>query len=241
MDGDLAGEHDLLERTRADLLDGARDRGLVVLGRRHGVDPEAPGGRGIEQRKRIQAQGGGACAQALGQFFRTSSGAASAASVSRTSRAAARERDLGDDQVRGGEAGPVRRVAAVGGEGEPAERDQARAGRAVGRVGDRARGEPPPGRGELLEACAPLAVSRATVPSAASADPSRSGCSKQNQSSPAAREANTTALGSTSAGTRVVNPSSTGRPSLRARRTARSQRVLSAAASTAIPPPGELS
>ena len=41
------------------------------------------------------------------------------------------------------------------------------------------------------------------MPSAASADPSRSGCSKQNQSSPATREANTTALGSTSAPTRV--------------------------------------
>ena len=30
----LAREHDLLQRARADALDGARDRGLVVLGRR---------------------------------------------------------------------------------------------------------------------------------------------------------------------------------------------------------------
>ena len=117
-------------------------------------------------------------------------------------------------------------MAAVGREGEPAERDQAGAGRPVGGVGDRARGQLAPVGGDALEALrARSAVSRATVPSAASADPSRSGCSKQNQSSPAAREANTTALGSTSAPTRVVKPSSTGRPALRARRTARSQRV----------------
>ena len=45
----------------------------------------------------------------------------------------------------------------------------------------------------------PDAVRRATVPSAASAAPSRSGCSKQNQSSPARREAKTIALGSPSA------------------------------------------
>ena len=41
VDRDLAGEHDLLERARADALDGAGDGLLVVLGRRDARDPEA--------------------------------------------------------------------------------------------------------------------------------------------------------------------------------------------------------
>ena len=49
---DLARQHDLLERARADLLHRPGDGGLVVLGRGDGVDPEAAGGSGIEQRQR---------------------------------------------------------------------------------------------------------------------------------------------------------------------------------------------
>ena len=56
VDGDLAGEDDLLEGAGADPLDGARDRGLVVLRRRGGGDPEAAGGRRVEQRERPVAQ-----------------------------------------------------------------------------------------------------------------------------------------------------------------------------------------
>jgi hypothetical protein len=66
-----------------------------------------------------------------------------------------------------------------------------------------------------------------TLPSAASAAPERSGCSKQNHGSPARREANATALGSTVGATGTVTASSVSRPVRRARRTARSQRVRS--------------
>ena len=49
----------------------------------------------------------------------------------------------------------MRRGAALGREREAADRDQARAGRPVGRARDRAAGERPPGRGDLGEAPGP--------------------------------------------------------------------------------------
>ena len=61
---------------------------------------------------------------------------------------AARQRDLGDDELAGAEARPVRRRAALGREREAADRHEPGAGRAVGRAGDRAAGERAPGRGD---------------------------------------------------------------------------------------------
>ena len=54
----------------------------------------------------------------------------------------------------------------------------------------------------------PVRIAR-TQPSAASAAPSRSGCSKQNQGSPGRREANASALGSVAAGNGTVIEAST--------------------------------
>ena len=239
LDGHLAREHDLLERARADALDGARDGRLVVLGRRDGVDPEAAGGRRVEQRQRREPQRRGAGAQALGELLRHV--------VRRRERgerepdvvAAARQRDL--------RARPGRRPRSPTSAARARRRARRRSRRA--RRGRRRAGRPARRRrrprvssrqaaATCVKRSGPDAVSRVTVPSAASAEPSRSGCSKQNQSSPGARDAKTTALGSTSAPTRSVWPSSTGRPARRARRTARSQRASSAGASTASPPPG---
>ena len=56
--GDLAGQADLLELARPDALDGARDRRLVVLGRRDRGDLEAPDRARVEQRQRRVAQRG---------------------------------------------------------------------------------------------------------------------------------------------------------------------------------------
>jgi hypothetical protein len=69
-----------------------------------------------------------------------------------------------------------------------------------------------------------------TLPSVASAAPSRSGCSKQNHGSPARREANTSALGSTPGGSGTVIEASTSPRPARARRSARPQRASSSPA-----------
>ena len=85
VDGDLAGEHDLLEVARADPLDGARDGALVVLGRRDRLDVEAPRGRGIEQRERAGCAARRRAPRAARPPARgSSSGATAAASVSAT-------------------------------------------------------------------------------------------------------------------------------------------------------------
>lgn len=70
---------------------------------------------------------------------------------------------------------------------------------------------------------APLAVIRVTSPSAAIAAPSRSGCSKQNQGSPGRREANASALGSSSPASGSVKEQSRGPPLRRERASARSR------------------
>ena len=77
VDGDLAGEDDLFEGACADAFDGAGDRGLVVLGRRHGVDPEAA--RRVRGRAAEAGRGFSAAARALRRAASssgTSSGAA---------------------------------------------------------------------------------------------------------------------------------------------------------------------
>ena len=130
VDLDLAGEHDLLELARPDPLDGARDRRLVVLGRRDARRSEAPGGRRVEQRQRPRAQLAERARSSARRRARSgmSSGAASAASVSRTSpprRASATSGTVSDGRP---EARPVRRAAAVGREREAADRDEPGAG-----------------------------------------------------------------------------------------------------------------
>ena len=213
VDGDLAGEHDLLERARADALDGAGDRLLVVLGRGDARDPEAAGGRGIEQRQRPLAQPGGARRDAVRELLGHVVGRGERRQREADLAVAARQRDLGDDQLAGAEARPVRRGAALGREREAADRHEARC-----RPGRRA-SRPPRAPASARQAAAtsakrpgPDASSRRTAPSAASAAPPRSGCSKQNQSSPGRRDAKATALGSTAASTTTVRPTSTSSP-----------------------------
>ena len=134
LDGDLAREHDLLERARPDPLDGARDGALVVLGRRDRVDRgSGRPGAGSSSGSGCEPQRGGAGVQARGELLRHVVGRRQRGQREADVVAAARQRHLGDDQVGGVEARPVRRVAAVGREREPAERDQPGAGRPVGR------------------------------------------------------------------------------------------------------------
>ena len=136
--GDLAGEHDLLERARADPLDRARDGRLVVLGRRDatrsGSAPRAPGRAAAAARSRSSARRALDARERAPRARRRAS--ASTATVSRTSRPRRASASSGTMQVGGAEAGPVRRGGAVGREREAADGDQPRAGRAVGRVGD---------------------------------------------------------------------------------------------------------
>ena len=150
-----------------------------------------------------------------------SSGEASAASVRRTAGApsrSAREGDLGHDQRGRLEARPVRRGTAVGGEREAADRHRPAAGR------------PPPGSVTAAAASArqrsatvakrsgPPASQSYGLPSPASAAWPRSGCSKANHCSPGRREAHTTAVGSTSAGSASEIVASVSRPAARAAR-----------------------
>jgi hypothetical protein len=92
---------------------------------------------------------------------------------------------------------PVRRAAAVGGEGEAAAGDQSAAGGPRGGSRQARSTSVAPARRGALEAQVPRSSSVTTAPSAASAERSRSGCSKHIHGSPARREASTTALGST--------------------------------------------
>ena len=165
VDGDLAREHDLLERARADPLDGARDRLDVVLGRRDAGDPEAPGGRRVEQRELAVAQRGHARGHPLGELLGDVVGRGERRHGERDLAVAARQRHLGHDERAGAEAGPVRRRAAVGREREAADRDEPGAGRPVVLARDRPAGERAPGGGHLARSA------RARSPRAAS--PSR--------------------------------------------------------------------
>ena len=69
-----------------------------------------------------------------------------------------------------------------------------------------------------LNRLGPAAVSSRMHPSAASAEPARSGCSSVNHGSPGRRERATTAVGSAAAGHSAVTLASAGVPDPRARR-----------------------
>ena len=147
VDGDLAGEDDLLERAGADALDGAGDGGLVVLGRGDGVDRgsgrRAPGrAAAAASRRSAGGAGGEPRGELLGDVVRRGE---------RGERRAGRRR-------RGGRARPPgrsgrrrrSRPSAARGRRPGRTRTRRRAtrpapGRAVGRVGDGARGELAPG------------------------------------------------------------------------------------------------
>ena len=88
----------------------------------------------------------------------------------------------------------------------------------------------------------PRACSERTQPSAAKADPSRSGCSVQNQSSPGRRDAAMIAVGSAASGERAVTLTSVTDPADRARLSPaisrRSSRARDAASSAGWPTVG---
>ena len=158
MHHDLAGEHDLLERAGADLLDGARDRGFVVLGRGDRGDAEAPGGSGVDQRQPGVAQLARPRFEPRRELVGHVVGGGEDSEREPHVAAAAGERHLRDDQIGRLEARPVRRVAAVVGEREAADRHQAGAGGPVRRVGLGRSGQLPPRGGRLLEAPRPAAL-----------------------------------------------------------------------------------
>jgi hypothetical protein len=88
VDLDLAGEHDLVQATGPDALDGAGDRGLVVLGRHRADDAEAPDRIGVEHRQGGRPRPPQLSRRRSMRARRSSavtSGVASALSVSRTS------------------------------------------------------------------------------------------------------------------------------------------------------------
>ena len=113
---------------------------------------EPPGGRRVEQRERRVAQLAGARFEPRRQLLRDVVGGGQDGKREPYVAAAAGERDLGDDQVRRLEARPVRRVAAVVGEREAADRHQPGTGRPVRRVRFRRARQLTPRRGRLLEA-----------------------------------------------------------------------------------------
>ena len=181
---------------RADALDAARDRALVVLGRhravdrgraRPGRDPAAAARRRVERRQaRLQPRERRASA--------SSPARTSAATVSRTSPPRRASATSGTCSDAGAKPRQCARAPPSSREREAADGDEAaaRAGRRA-RRSTPLRGQRAPAardRGEALRARAPRAPSRSR--GAARAAPSRSGCSRQNHGSPAARRAATT-------------------------------------------------
>ena len=169
VDGDLAGQHDLLERARADPLDRALDGGLVVLGRRDARDPEAPGGRRVEQRQLRRAQAGEPRLDPRDDVVGRSSGAASAATVSRTSRPRRASATSGTTSPPGPNPAQCGAVGAAAGRTGSRRRRRARR-RAARRAGRR----PPRRRSRRHDSATELkrsapASSRTTAPSVASA------------------------------------------------------------------------
>ena len=208
---------------------------IVVLGRRDRGDPEAPGGRGVEQRQRVgRAAPATRAAQPRDELAR-----------GRRRARPARPRSAGRPRRRDGRARPRARSARRR-RSRPSAARRRRRGRTRSRRPPRARRRPGRGRrrppprrpARAMRPRRPRSArdrglrAARSAPSAASAAPPRSGCSKQNQSSPSRREANTTALGSTGA----VDPHGQADEHLppwrRARRTARSQRAASSARSS---------
>ena len=231
VDGDLAREHDLLERARADPLDRARDRLDVVLGRRDAGDPEAPGGRGIEQR----------------QLVRRAARPRGRPSARRAPRARRRARRA-PATVR--QTSPLRRASATSGTTSAPAPKPAQCGAAPP---SGANAKPPtatspePGGPRSSPATAPPASSRqaaATVVEAlgpARLEPPharraprrrrRRARAARSRTSPRRRwrEVKTTALGSTAGSSARSGRRAPRRRSRRARRTARAQRAASSA------------
>ena len=160
VDGDLARQHDLLERAGADPLDAAGDRLDVVLGRRDAGDLEAPGGRRVEQRELAVAQRRDLCGHPLGELLGDVVGRGEPGHGQADLAVAARQRHLGHDERAGAEARPVRRRAAVGGEREAADRHEPGAGRTGVLAGDRAARQLPPGGGDGREAPGAVGLER---------------------------------------------------------------------------------
>ena len=140
----LPREHDLLERARADPLDGARDRALVVLGRHRRDDAIAAGRRGVEQRQRhAGAQLGEPRVDPLEQLIGRVVGRRARGDGQPHVLATARERDLRHVQRGGREALPLR--AAPRRPARTRSRRRRRVRRPTGRPADR-RTRPPRAR-----------------------------------------------------------------------------------------------
>ena len=158
MDLHLAGEDDLVERACPDAVDGARDGVLVVLGRHRARDPRGDGRIGVQVGQRRLGQARHARLEAgqelLGVVVGLRDGRERQAHVA----APARQRDAGHVQRRGRVALPVRRRAAVGGEGEASDGDRPAAARAVGRVADGPGGQRAPAARHRREAVGPAGV-----------------------------------------------------------------------------------
>ena len=182
-----------------------------MLGRRDRGDPEAPGGRRVEQRQRRRcAARRRARSSRAASSSGTSSGAASAASVSRTSSPRRASATSGTIRSRGGEAGPVRRARRRRARTRSRRRPPARR-----RAARRARRPPRrPASARQRRRDAREAVRRRRR-RAARTQPERGErgavavglLEAEPVLARRAREAKTTALGSTSAPTRTVRPS----------------------------------
>ena len=239
VDRDLAGEDDLLEGSRADAFDGPGDGGLVVLGGGDGVDPEAA--RRVRGRAAAAGRGAG---RRLGRRGgrRAPPGRRR---VRRARRRSAGRRRRGGRGRPPGRSGRRRRTRTSAARGRRWGRRRTRRGRARPAPGgpSGASATAPAVRSRQaaatrLKRSGPEAVSRVTVPSAAMAEPLRSGCSKQNQSSPGTGRRRRRRSGRRP---RRRGPCGRAGPDGRcgARGGPRARRCLSrAGASTASPPPG---
>ena len=150
----LAREDDLVQRPRPDALDRAGHGGLVVLGRHRADHAVAPGRIGVQQRQRRAAQLRSALDEPGTERLGVVVGGGDRGQRERHLLAAARQRDLGQVQRRGLEAGPRRRRAAIGSEGEAADRHRPRV--LARRVGQ----ELAPARGDASEAPGAARVER---------------------------------------------------------------------------------
>ena len=236
---DFAREHDLLQLARADQLDGARDRRLVVLGRHRAGDLEAAGRARVEQRqRRARAARRGAPRAARAAPRRSSSGRSerrrASADASPPRRASATSGTISDAGAKPAQCGAA---PPSGANAKPPTATGAGAGGPSRGSRDGLGRERAPALGDAREAVAARAPrSPPTAPSAASATPSRSGCSKAEPLlAGAGARRRTTAVGSTPASSATVIARAPRRVR-RARRTRRVQRAASRAAIGSVAP-----
>ena len=201
---DLAGEHDLLQTAGGDQLDGAGNGGLEVLGGHRAGHHRALDRVRVEQRRRALAQGRTRACAFASSSSGSSSGAAATATVHQTSsrqrasvtsptwsEAAPKRAQCGEPPPSGANAKPPQATRPLPG-GPDTESARARATSPRQRAAARAKRS------------GPRSSSVTAAPIVASAERSRSGCSKHIQGSPAPREASTTALGSAGAASRQL-------------------------------------